>query len=95
MMMVVIGGFVVCWFPFAIMFVLFPTNESAAIFFDSNPKIVELITWLGKKNKIFGCFVNIIYISGYVNSTLNPIIYVFMSPTFKKMFKNWYKSVRN
>ena len=60
MMMVVIGGFVVCWFPFAIMFVLFPTNESAAIFFDSNLKIVELITWLGKKNKIFGCLVNII-----------------------------------
>ena len=53
MMMVVIGGFVVCWFPFALMFVLFPTNESAATFFVSHPKIVELITWLGKKNKVF------------------------------------------
>ena len=52
MMMLVIGGFGVCWFPFAIMFVLFPTNEDAREYFSENLTIVELITWIGKNTPL-------------------------------------------
>ena len=51
MMMVIIGCFTVCWFPFAIMFVLLPTSESASNFLFENLLIIEIITWIGKKNK--------------------------------------------
>ena len=52
MIMVIIGCFAVCWFPFAIMFVLLPTSESAAEFFlEKNLEILEIIVWIGKKNK--------------------------------------------
>ena len=50
MMMVIIGCFTVCWFPFAIMFVLLPTSESASNFLFENLLIIEIITWIGKKN---------------------------------------------
>ena len=46
MMMVVVGCFGVCWFPFSVMFVLLPTNSEAF-----NPYIIELITWIGKNKK--------------------------------------------
>lgn len=96
MMMVIIGCFTVCWFPFAIMFVLLPTSESASNFLFENLLIIEIITWIGKKNKeIIFYFVMIIYISGWVNSTMNPIIYFFMNPTIKAMYHKWYKSFRN
>ena len=98
MMMLVIGGFGVCWFPFAIMFVLFPTNEDAREYFSENLNIVELITWIGKKQKtptITFLLVIIICISGYANSSLNPIIYFFMNPSIKKICKDWYESFRN
>ena len=48
MMAVVVGCFMACWFPFSIMFLLFPTNEEAAKWFDENPKWLEIITWIGK-----------------------------------------------
>ena len=48
MMAVVVGGFTVCWFPFAIMFILFPTNQTAREYFIDNIAVIDWITWIGK-----------------------------------------------
>ena len=53
MMGVIVGCFAVCWFPFSIMFILFPTSETALDFFDKNPAVIDWITWLGLFVKYF------------------------------------------
>ena len=48
MMAVVVGGFTLCWFPFAIMFVPFPTNEAVRNYLGGeNPALIDWITWIG------------------------------------------------
>jgi len=66
MMAVIVGTFALCWFPFAVMFILFPFSESVATYLSENSWIIEFITWIG-----------------YVNSSLNPIIYAIMNPQIK------------
>ena len=49
MMAVVVGGFTLCWLPFAVMFVLLPTSEEAAKFFlEEHPDWIDWITWVGE-----------------------------------------------
>jgi len=66
MMAVIVGTFALCWFPFAVMFILFPYSEVVATYLGENTYIIELITWIG-----------------YVNSSLNPMIYAIMNPEIK------------
>jgi len=66
MMAVIVGTFVLCWFPFAVMFILLPYNADVAEYLFANPYIIEIITWIG-----------------YVNSSLNPMIYAIMNPEIK------------
>eukprot|EP00092_Neocalanus_flemingeri_P063222 GFUD01076448.1.p1 GENE.GFUD01076448.1~~GFUD01076448.1.p1 ORF type:complete len:410 (-),score=81.96 GFUD01076448.1:117-1346(-) len=67
MMAVIVGTFALCWFPFAVMFIVFPYSDEAANFLVTNPWLIDLITWIG-----------------YVNSSLNPMIYAIMNPEIKK-----------
>ena len=47
MMAIIVGAFTLCWTPFAVMFILFPTDMKAAEWFDKNPAAIEWITWIG------------------------------------------------
>jgi len=66
MMAVIVGTFALCWFPFAVMFILLPYSEAVANYLGENTYIIEIITWIG-----------------YVNSSINPIIYAIMNPEIK------------
>jgi len=66
MMAVIVGTFVLCWLPFAVMFILLPNNESVRDYLFANVHIIDIITWIG-----------------YVNSSLNPMIYAIMNPEIK------------
>jgi len=70
MISVIVGAFVICWAPFAVMFMLFPTYQI------ENESIIDLITWIG-----------------YINSSLNPIIYAIMNPGIKKVFSRMQKKI--
>ena len=88
MMAIIVGSFAICWIPFAVMFMLIPTCETTAqFFFEYHPSAIEWITWIGKIASIVDTFEVYNFIthinSGYVNSSLNPIIYVFMNPGFR------------
>lgn len=62
---IVVGGFIVSWLPFFIMYVLEPILPHGTI----SKTTVDLITWLG-----------------YLNSSINPIIYAFCSKQFRMAF---------
>ena len=47
MMAIIVGAFTLCWTPFAVMFILFPTNEEAAGWLFENGSVIEWITWIG------------------------------------------------
>ena len=47
MISVIVGAFVICWAPFAVMFIMFPTNP---ITLDQD--IIDLITWIGEMKNI-------------------------------------------
>ena len=106
MISVIVGAFVLCWAPFAVMFIMFPTNP---ITLDQD--IIDLITWIGemiyilyydwkdlhefytavtllcKRQQLVKLMYNRSFniISGYINSSLNPIIYAIMNPGIKKV----------
>ena len=46
---VVVGSFLVCWFPFAIMFAGTPFNASIGKFFEDN-HLQDIATWIGKRS---------------------------------------------
>jgi len=66
MMAVIVGTFAVCWFPFAVMFILLPHYTPVRDYLFQNAWIIEFITWIG-----------------YINSSLNPMIYAIMNPEIK------------
>ena len=53
MMAIIVGAFTLCWTPFAVMFILFPTDEEAANWFVENAAVIEWITWIGLCYKIY------------------------------------------
>ena len=48
MMAVIVGTFALCWFPFAVMFILLPYSETVANYLGENTYIIEIITWIGE-----------------------------------------------
>lgn len=75
MMSVVIGTFILCWAPFAVMFLLFPfcwgeNGDGVSVWLATHPAVIELITWIG-----------------YVNSFLNPMIYTIMNAEIRNGVK--------
>jgi len=68
MMAVIVGTFALCWFPFAVMFFLLPHHTGVREYLFSPDN-----TWL----------IEFITWIGYINSSLNPIIYAIMNPEIK------------
>ena len=92
-MAIIVGTFAICWMPFAVMFMLIPTCDSAADFFimtEEGNNAIEWITWIGKIETLVGSYLDS-SILGYLNSSLNPIIYVFMNPGFRNAITNMFK----
>lgn len=54
---IVVGGFIACWLPFFICYLLAPFLPTAAI----NPKLVEYFTWLGWINSAINPFIYAFY----------------------------------
>ena len=48
MMAVIVGTFALCWFPFAVMFILLPYSDAVANYLGENTYIIEIITWIGE-----------------------------------------------
>ena len=92
MMAVVVGGFTLCWFPFAIMFVLFPTNEAVRNYLGGeNPALIDWITWIGISQTV-SIKLGLLSVAGYVNSSINPVIYVLMNPRIRETAASFLKS---
>ena len=88
--------FLVCWFPFALMFALSPFSQHIEDFFTDN-NLVDFVTWLGKSQTDHHTALTDLntlttHYSGYTNSFLNPVIYAIMNPsirtTMKKQLEN-------
>lgn len=99
---IVVGGFVACWLPFFIMYLLTP-------FVDIQPMLMSFLMWLGKwfswcsviiRNTAI-CFlpyvvsqprrptstlIHYFHVLGWINSAINPFIYAFYSPDFRIAF---------
>ena len=69
---IVVGGFIVCWLPFFIVYILEPLcppdSDILPVCYISST-FVDCITWLG-----------------YFNSAINPFIYAFYSQQFRSAF---------
>ena len=48
MMGIVVGSFVLCWSPFAVMFTIFPFCDDCSKYLKENSWIIEFITWIGE-----------------------------------------------
>ena len=48
MMGIVVGSFVLCWSPFAVMFTIFPFCDDCSEYLKENSWIIEFITWIGE-----------------------------------------------
>lgn len=67
---IVVGGFIACWLPFFVYYLLtpfLPSEDSASK--DKLNLIMAYLTWLG-----------------WINSAINPFIYAFYSPDFRIAF---------
>ena len=79
---VVVLSFLICWFPFALMFAGSPFCSSLASFFDDYG-MEEPVTWLGKAGYILVTGYNYTCVA-YTNSCLNPVIYAAMNTGIRK-----------
>ena len=59
---VVVITFIICWFPFALMFTVSPVSNSVAQFFEEN-ELEEWATWLSRKNLLSSLFIKLFYFS--------------------------------
>lgn len=68
---IVMGGFIACWLPFFVDYILTPfiNSNDANDNNDLNSLIMSYLTWLG-----------------WINSAINPFIYAFYSPDFRIAF---------
>ena len=87
----IVSAFLICWFPFAIMFAGAPFSPSIGAFFVNN-NLEDTVTWLGIKISTQAIKFDSAYILGYFNSCLNPFIYACMNNSIRSaMKKNWRK----
>jgi len=87
-MVIIMGAFVVCWLPFFLMYVIFPFCHYS----------IGSAVWALYRHPFSFCHycatatdyrvVNAIVWLGYVNSTLNPIIYTVFNVDFRRAFKH-------
>ena len=79
---VVVLTFLICWFPFALMFAGSPFSDTLATFFNRY-KIEASVTWLGKEGHITIYNPNN-FCPAYTNSCLNPVIYAAMNTGIRR-----------
>ena len=48
MMGTIVATFLLCWFPFGLMFAGSPFSKTLEKMFEDNQEIIDLITWIGK-----------------------------------------------
>ena len=84
-MAIIVTTFIVCWLPFFLMYVILPFCSSCA----RGPKVLKFLFALpfSKIKVFFFQLIGFITWLGYVNSTLNPIIYTIFNMDFREAFK--------
>ena len=80
---VVVISFLICWFPFALMYAGSPLSKIIETFF-AQPGLEEGVIWLGKICKDIFSKVIIYYFAAYSNACINPIIYAVMNKVIRK-----------
>jgi hypothetical protein len=48
MMGLVVATFLLCWFPFGLMFAGSPFSRTVEQMFDKHQGLIDLVTWIGK-----------------------------------------------
>ena len=87
----VVLSFLICWFPFALMFAGSPFCSSLATFF-ADHGLEEPVTWLGKAGHILVTGYDHTCVA-YTNSCLNPVIYAAMNTGIRKGMSNMIRRI--